>query len=271
MSTPSPLLLRALGDCADGLTAEVYDTLESTNTLAKSRACEDTPALYIARTQTGGRGRLGRSFHSPTGTGLYMTVAYTTSRPLTEAVRVTAAAAVAALSAVEALTRKHPSVKWVNDIYLDGCKIGGILTEAVSRADGYSRMAVGLGLNLTTTDFPDDLRAPASCLFAKEAPPADMTAFADTLAGEITRRLLELVEASPTCPFAEGMWGEACLDYYRRHLLYIGESVVCTRGTEGFEGIALGVDSDYALLVAVNGETLTLSSGEISLRPVKKT
>lgn len=252
-------LQRALGVYADKMVVDIYDTLDSTNNLAKSRAEEAAPALYIARTQTAGRGRLGRSFHSPAHTGLYMTVAYTTREPLGEAVRVTALASVAAVGAIEALTGKHPSIKWVNDIYLDHCKIGGILTEAVTLPDGSNRMIVGLGINLTTTEFPEGLRAPASCLFSPSEAHMASTAFADRLAGEIARRLLEAVDgiASPA----------DCLQAYREHLLYVGERVLCTRGSEAFEGVILGVDEGYSLLVSVEGETVTLASGEISVRP----
>lgn len=85
------------------------------------------------------------------------------------------------------------------------------------------------------------------------------TAFADRLAGEIARRLLEAVDgiASPA----------DCLQAYREHLLYVGERVLCTRGSEAFEGVILGVDEGYSLLVSVEGETVTLASGEISVRP----
>lgn len=261
-------LCASLGAYADTVELTLFDTVDSTNTAAKSCATvSSAPALFIARTQTGGRGRLGRSFHSPADTGLYMTVAYTTSRPLTEAVRVTAGASVAALSAVEVLTGKHPAIKWVNDLYLDGCKIGGILTEAVTLTGGLSRMIVGLGINLTTTEFPDGLRAPASCLFGREEAHLATPAFTGRLAGEITRRLLELVEASPECELTDGLFGEPCLDCYRRHLLYVGEAVVCTRGNQSFEGTVMGVDGDYSLLVRTECETVSLSSGEISVRP----
>jgi biotin-(acetyl-CoA carboxylase) ligase len=67
------------------------------------------------------------------------------------------------------------------------------------------------------------------------------------------------------------MWGEACLDFYRERLLYVGERVICTRGSEAFEGTVLGVNEAYALLVDRGGETLALSSGEISVRPAEKT
>ena len=246
------------------LDVTVFDTVDSTNTVAKQESCKDTPSLYIARTQTAGRGRLGRSFHSPAGTGLYMTVAYTTDAPLTEAVGVTAAAAVAASRAMEALTDKHPAIKWVNDLYLDGKKMGGILTEAVTRPDGRHRMVVGLGINLTTTHFPEGLRAPATCLFS-EAEAACLPAdFADTLAGEIARRLLELTEDPQN-----GMWGKACLEAYRRRLLYQGQEVVCTRGNTEIRGVLLGVDDTYSLLLRTKEGDMTLPSGEITLRPTR--
>ena len=261
---------KALGSYADRVRIEIHESAESTNTLAKSTSEEDTPTLIIARTQTGGRGRLGRSFHSPANTGLYMTAAYTTEKPLAEAVRVTCAAAVAAVSAIEALTGKHPAIKWVNDIYLNGGKMGGILTEAVTRPDGRHRLIVGIGLNLTTTDFPEGLRAPAASLFSREEAASLPPDLRDTLAGEITRRLLELVEGSPACPFPDGMWGDACLDFYRSRLLYVGERVICTRGTEELEGVAVGVDGNYSLLLDQNSRTVALSSGELSLRPLGK-
>ncbi|MBQ9151707.1 MAG: biotin--[Clostridia bacterium] len=257
-------LRHALGGYADTVDITLLDTVDSTNNTAKSTALTvNRPALYVAHTQTGGRGRLGRSFHSPADTGLYMTVAYTTDRPLTEAVRVTAGAAVAAVTAIETLTDKSPAIKWVNDVYLDGCKIGGILTEAVTLPDGRNRMIVGLGLNLTTTEFPDGLRAPASCLFNASEAVLATPAFMGTLAGEITRRLLELADGAPN----GGLWGEDCLTFYRRHLLYVGDSVLCTRGSEAFEGIVMGVNDDYSLVVKSERETHILSSGEISVRP----
>ena len=224
MPQPSPALYQALGRHAHRVSVTVFNSVDSTNNAAKANASENTPALYIARTQTGGRGRLGRSFHSPAYTGLYMTVAYTTDRPL---------------------------------------------TEAVTREDGSHRMIVGLGINLTTTDFPEGLRAPAASLFTPEEAgtvPADLP---DALAGAITRQLLELADPNATDKFPRGAWGEACLDFYRRHLLYVGETVVCTRGNESFSGTRRGVDGDYSLLVETDSGILTLSSGEISVRPVR--
>ena len=266
-----PALQNALGHYKDKVSVTLWEEIDSTNNAAKAEVDRTTPSLYIARTQTGGRGRLGRSFHSPADTGLYMTVAYTTERPLSEAVGVTAAAAVAAASAIEALTGISLSIKWVNDLYLHGAKVGGILTEAVTRPDGTHRMVVGLGINLTTSSFPEGLRAPATSLFSPQNANTVTPPLVGALAGEITRRLLDV-----TCPEGDGdspvgMWGDACLRDYRRRLLYVGTRVVCHQGNRSFEGTLLGVDEHYSLLVETEDGTVTLSSGEISVRPLSYT
>lgn len=258
----------------------VFDELASTNDYEKACALEEAdaraglaPTLCLARTQTGGRGRMGRSFHSPADSGLYMTVAYTTGEPLCDAVRITAGAAVATASAIHALTGKQPLVKWVNDLYLDGGKLCGILTEAVTlppTAEGLSRtrMLVGIGVNLTTRAFPPDLRAPAASLFtpAEEAAAGGLPLPSGTLAGEITRRLLSLVDkTSPDFP--DGLDGDACLAYYRTHALLTGRHVTCTRGDEQFFAVAEDVDDAYRLILRMeDGSPRLLDSGEASVR-----
>ncbi len=241
------------------ITVRLYDTLDSTNTEAKRRAAEDTsPTLYLARTQTAGRGRMGRTFHSP-DTGLYLTYAYTTDTPLSKAVHITAVAAVATAQAIEALTGRALEIKWVNDLYLHGAKVAGILTEAVA-VPGGSRILVGIGINITTASFPDGLRAPATALFAQDRVEEATPTFLGTLAGEIVRRLSDAAETYANSAI--------CLSEYRRRLLYVGERVIWTQGEVRAEGIVCGVDEGYALLVDINGEVKTFSSGEISIRPV---
>ena len=263
VQTTKDAVRRALGE-RDGVAVHLFDTVDSTNTEAKRKsATERGTALYIARTQTGGRGRLGREFHSPADTGLYMTLAYTTSLPLSASVHTTALAAVAAVSAIQALTAKRPCIKWVNDLYLGGAKVAGILTEAVTLPDGHTRMLVGIGINLTTTSFPDGLRAPATALFTPDEATALPLDFSGTLAGEIARRLLMLAETD-TLPD-----GRSCLDFYRRHLLHVGERVTCTQGDNTFEGTVLGVNDAYGLVVEIPaGGVAVLDAGEISVRPV---
>ncbi len=262
------------------VTVHVFDELPSTNDYEKACALDESdaraglaPTLCLSRAQTGGRGRMGRSFHSPADSGLYLTVAYTTSAPLGDAVRVTAGAAVATATAIHALTGKQPRIKWVNDLYLDGGKLCGILTEAVTlppTAEGLSRtrMLVGIGVNLTTRAFPEGLRAPAASLFtpAEEAAAGGLPLSVGTLAGEIARRLLALVEnTSPEFP--DGLFGNACLSYYRAHSLLTGCRVSCTRGDEQFCAVTEDVDDAYRLILRMeDGSRRLLDSGEASAR-----
>ena len=110
-----------------------YATVDSTNTEAKRllNAGYRGNFLVVADEQTAGRGRQGKQFYSPRGTGIYMTVVVHHGRRLQDAVSVTTAAGVAVCRAIEELTDKHPQIKWVNDVYIDDKKICGILTEAV--------------------------------------------------------------------------------------------------------------------------------------------
>ncbi len=264
--TPSlPALQAALA--AHRVDIRLHPVIDSTNTEARRRAATDGDrvTLDIAGEQTGGRGRLGRTFHSPGGTGLYMTLAYTVRGPRAAAVTVTAQAAVVAVEAIEARTGKDVGIKWVNDLYLGGAaggKLAGILCEAVPLDAGATRILVGWGINLTTRQFPSDLRAPAASLFAPHEEGALTADFMGRLAGEIAAGLLTCL-ADTSAPRAAD-----CLAAYRRRLLYVGAPVLCTRGAEAFEGTLRGVDDNYSLLVEVDGEIRTLSSGEISVRPV---
>ena len=259
-------LTGALG--AHAVDVRLYDTVDSTNTRAKQDAATlSGPTLYLARTQTAGRGRMGRSFHSPADTGLYMTLAIPTDRPLGEIVRMTALAAVATTAAVEDLTGKHPAIKWVNDLYLYERKLAGILTEAVTRPDSLACLVIGLGLNLTTTAFPPALSTTATALFSPDEAdaltPTLVGTLVGTLAGTVTRTLLDCF--SDPCPTVRG---ESCLSFYRRHLLWQGVPVTCTRGRETFIGTLYGVDEDYNLLLDTPAGQRALSSGEITVRPL---
>ena len=260
---PTPIteaaIRQALPPALQGLDIRVFDELDSTNTYAKRLTAETVitaPVLIIARHQTAGRGRLGRSFYSPEGTGLYMSLLYPTYLPLSQAVGVTGATAVAVCHAVEEICHTRPAIKWVNDVYVDGCKVCGILTEAVTPLEGaLTHMIVGIGVNISTHRFPDGLRAPATSLAAsgKVAPDPNV------LAAVITNKLLSLIYNDPYAP--------ATVADYRAHLLWIGERVLCTQGNAAFEATVDEVEDNYALRLHLdNGQRLTLDSGEISIR-----
>lgn len=247
-----------LGNAYDPIDICLYDTIDSTNAEARKRIAAGQltkPTLIAAREQTAGRGRLGRSFYSPSDTGLYMTFCRRTMCKLDEAASITAAAAVAAGRALAAETSVEVGIKWVNDLYWHGRKLCGILTEAITPRPGETYLAVGWGVNLTTDGFPADLRAPAGCVadaLPTGAPPIN----AGRLCGRIVRELLML----------DDMSAEDILSAYRRRLLMVGQRVRATRGNEHWEGVAVGVDDAYGLILDTPTGRLVLHSGEISLR-----
>ena len=134
-----------------GLRLRVYPSVTSTNTILKNMAAAGEPegAVAVAGEQTAGRGRMGRSFYSPPGTGLYLSILLRPGIPAEETTPVTACAAVAVAESIEELSGEPAQIKWVNDVYVRGKKVCGILTEA--SIDCETRIAdylvVGIGVN----------------------------------------------------------------------------------------------------------------------------
>lgn len=168
----------------NSLTIRTFSSVSSTNDEAKRLAESDRGiVLYAADSQTAGRGRRGHSFYSPP-TGLYMTLSFPLGGEAADIQRLTCAAAVAVCGAITSLSELEPTVKWVNDVYIDGRKVAGILAELILDAHNRPlRVIVGIGVNLTTADFPDDFAARAGSI-------GDLDA--SVLCAAITDRLIEL-------------------------------------------------------------------------------
>lgn len=231
---------------------EYYKTLDSTNNVAKRIIAEgeDDVLLVVGEEQTAGRGRQGKSFYSPGGTGIYMSLVVHPMIELQNAVTATTAAAVAVCRAIESLTDKKPMIKWVNDVYLNGKKICGILTEAVTdfETQTVSSIIIGIGINLTTKDFPRDVQN-ASCLNAdvKRA----------ELIGAVANELNRIVNSG---------YGEF-MEYYRAHSLVVGEDIVFIKNGVSTSARAVGIDDFGGLEVELaDGTHTTLRSGEITVR-----
>ena len=127
-----------------------FPTVNSTNTLAKELAQAGAPhgTVLIADAQTGGRGRMGHSFHSPAGSGIYLSVILRPNCHASQLMHLTCATGVAMCSAVKATTGITPGIKWTNDLVCGTNKLGGILTELSLEPDGHVRYAVvGIGIN----------------------------------------------------------------------------------------------------------------------------
>ena len=141
---------------------QVFSELDSTNQYLKELAKEGAKAgtVIIANKQSAGRGRLGRSFFSPEGTGIYMSILLRPEMELQKSVRITSMAAVAVARAIERVSGIEAKIKWVNDIFLNGKKVCGILTESgINAITGTLEYAVlGIGINVGTIQFPEELK-----------------------------------------------------------------------------------------------------------------
>lgn len=273
-----PGVAEGLGECREGVRVCLFDSIPSTNTEAKERAAAAAeggipfPAtLLAAREQTGGRGRLGRSFYSPPDSGLYMTLALPLPPGMTadHLARVTPLAAVAARRAIAAVTGRRTQIKWVNDLYLGGRKVCGILTELAAPSPDVRVLVVGWGINLTTQHFPEGLRAPAGSLADPfpDAPPAVIDA--GILCGRVARELMVLFEEMRQ----SGSIPADALADYRAHAYLTGKRVLCTWGGDADTTAARitatveGIADDFSLILRKdNGERMVMGSGEVSVR-----
>lgn len=228
-----------------------YDRIDSTNTEARriAAAVAGENTLIIAHSQTAGRGRMGRSFYSPSDTGLYATLLYYPSRPVTELGGLTCATALASCLAIEQLCGLSPRIKWVNDLYLDGRKVCGILCESFGTPHG-TALAIGIGINLTTCDFPAELSGIAGSLQAALDPLS--------LATRICDGLLPYLQSGDNALWLQG---------YRDRFMLTNARVDCLTPSERFPATVLGIDDCGALLVrADDGTQHILYAGEVSIR-----
>lgn len=230
-----------------------YDTLPSTSRVAAEAAREGAAEFYtvIARRQTQGRGRLGRSFYSPAG-GTYFSTVLRPQMTISHYGRITPMAAVAVHRALYSLTGVQTEIKWVNDILLGGRKLCGILAESGTDRQGRPFVVLGIGINTADVDFPQELQKIAACL-----PVADSNA----LIGAILAELAEYERV-----IAQNQW----LDYYREYCTHLGEPILVIEGDKTRCGIALDVLEDGALRVDFGQERPEeLRGGEISVRPAQ--
>ncbi len=234
---------------------------DSTNTrlaaLAKSGAPHGT--VLIADAQTGGRGRMGRSFHSPAGKGLYMSILLRPQCAPSELMHLTCAAAVAACDAIERTVGIRPQIKWTNDLVCGERKLAGILTELGFGANGTLSYAIlGIGINClhTPEDFPPELRSIATSLAQLTHTPIDRAALAAALITAFSQMSDTLLTQK-----------RAMLDVYRRDCVTLGKQISVVRADSIRHGTALDICDDGALTVHFSdGSTENVNSGEVSIR-----
>ena len=240
---------------------EVHKQVTSTNDFIKNLKASEGRVI-VAQEQTGGKGRLGRSFYSPEGTGIYFSLLLTPTIPIDEATAVTAAAAVAVAEAMEKLAGKEVQIKWVNDIYINDKKVCGILTEGVFDMENrrLGQVILGIGINLMEPleGFPSELIPSAGGVFKEGEAPKDSK---NLLIAEVLLRFWSYYKNLQDKNFLTG---------YRQRSMVTGKDILIIRGQETpRKAKALDIDENFHLIVeSEDGEIEHLSSGEVSIRPL---
>ena len=261
MSRPDLNAIRSrLGDCR--WQVQVFEEVTSTNTLLKDLGRQGCPAgtVLVADRQTGGRGRLGRTFLSPGGVGVYLSALIRPDCAPTELMHLTCAAAVAMCDAVEHAFGFRPGIKWTNDLVVGNKKLGGILTELGldPKTGRVSYAVVGIGINCgqKETDFDGSIRDMATSARMILGRPADREA----LIAEMVRSLEEMDRMLLVAP-------AALMERYRADCITLGRQVSILRGEEVRHADALDIDPEGGLIVRYDtGEISVVTSGEVSVR-----
>jgi BirA family biotin operon repressor/biotin-[acetyl-CoA-carboxylase] ligase len=240
---------------------EVVFEIDSTNVELFERAPRERPGVLFAELQTSGRGRRGRHWLAPFGSGLTFSVAWTYRETPADLQALTLALGVAVAGALHELGAADARLKWPNDLVTPRGKLGGLLTQLRHESGGPAYVVSGLGLNLR---LPGSLGADANITPA--LPPTDLHASI----GELPARnaIAALLAASMTAAFAEfGRSGfSAFIERWRAIDALYDRPVRVQQGGQWSDGIARGVDRDGALLVERSDGCLRVHSGDVSVR-----
>ena len=237
-----------------------FDTIDSTNNRAKEMAKLGAPrgSVLIAGNQTAGRGRMGRAFQSPGGQGVYLSVILRPNCPPAELMHLTCAAGAAMVEAVENVCGIRPQVKWINDLVVNGKKLGGILTELSLSGGTVEYAVVGIGINCLQgrQDFPEeiaDMATSLSLVCGRPVPPAKLAA----------AMIQALWQMEQTLLTHKHEW----MARYKASCLTLGQDIQVIRGEQILPGKALDMDDDGGLIVQyADGSVRTVTSGEVSVR-----
>lgn len=231
-----------------------YDVTDSTNTRAKEYArnnpgCKDT-VVFIANEQTAGRGRMGRSFVSRGGAGIYISILTYPDEAASDTTKATARAAVLLARATEAVCSCSIGIKWVNDLYLDGKKLAGILTEGeVDESGKIAYQIIGMGINIYKNAISDEISDIATSLEHHINRVPDRSKL-------LAMIIKEMLHTSDDC-YAE----------YCERSVIIGKSVRVMKLSEEYGAIVEEINPDFSLTVKRdNGEAERLFTGEIRIK-----
>ena len=237
------------------------ESVESTNEYAKEIAQQGAEhgTLILAQEQTKGKGRRGRTWMSPKGDNIYMSILLRPQIEPDHASMLTLVAAMAVAKGIREVSSLKTQIKWPNDIVVQGKKVCGILTEMSAEVGRVHYVVIGIGINVHNRDFPQEIRATATSL--------------DLQAGTRQNRT-ELIEA--VWKAFETYYEDYCKtqdmsvlqEEYNRHLANCNQEVKVLDGEHSYMGVAKGITKKGELQVETEGEIRLVSSGEVSVRGI---
>lgn len=247
---------------SDGrIRTEYRDCVTSTNMIVRSMAenSEAEGLLMTASEQTQGKGRLGRSFSSQKGTGVYFSLLLRPELSPSDSLLITTCAAVAVARAINEISGKQPQIKWVNDIYLNDRKVCGILTQAAFDSENnrlaYAVLGIGINISFDNGQLPDEIRDIAGGVFENEEIPAEA-------ASRIVGRTVDIFMSE-----YDRLTEKRFLDYYRQNSYLDGKEITVIKPDGEYSAVALGINDDLSLEVRLrNGETQRVFTGEVSTK-----
>lgn len=248
----------------------LLDEVDSTNDYAKriAKTGAKDRTVVIARKQTNGKGRCGRSFESDADKGIFMTIVLIPDMIPQEAARLTLVAAVAVRDAIEEVTGISCSIKWPNDIVYDNKKLCGILTEMSTEQNKVKHIEVGIGVNVFNESFDESIDKVAISL-------AQIEKNVKCAEDEKTVTSMEqLIGAILYCYekyynlYLKNKSLEAIKPFYDKYLLNVDKMVTVLEHNGSYEAIAKGIDADGELIVERDGRLIKVMSGEVSIRGV---
>ena len=243
---------------------QTMESTTSTNDLAKIYANHNstTPAIFISEEQTAGRGRLGRTFVSPSKTGLYISLCLFPTIALEDLSLITCATAVACIETLEQLTGKSLNIKWVNDLFYQDKKVGGILTEVISDFESQQVQAliVGIGINLIDSpqSFPEELHSIVGSIFSSKEEYNDSSFNRNHFIAQFLEKWTFYYQNLSKRNFIES---------YKEHSNVIGKFVNIFEGNQTYSAYAKDIDENGHLIIEKEDKSLhALSYGEVSIR-----
>ncbi len=235
---------------------EIDSTQRAGRELASGGAAAGT--VVIAERQTAGRGRLGRSWHSPAGVSLYSTTILRPKMPLAKVPQISLMAGLAAADAIARVAPGLVALKWPNDLWLKGRKTGGIIAEAVTDDKGELEtvlLGIGINVNLSANDLPEELRERATSIRIATGRVCDRIEVADSLFSSLDSRYMELL-ASGFTPMRPA---------WERYSALTGKRVAIVNGGRRVEGTVRGVDDEGALMLDLGARLERIVAGEVSV------